>query len=143
MLWQSKGVNVSDEAVVTGFFKRQEMLESEGTSKEQLSQEARRLADEGLLDEAVTFFIRAEDTAGLDEMAARCRKEGDLFGFEAASRALGREPEAGEWKELGGTALTLGKLWFAYRGYEKADDQEGLDKVRQRMARDEVELPPR
>ena len=134
---------MADEAVVTGFYKRQEMLESGGVSRDQLSKEARRLVDEGLLDEAVTFFTRAEDTAGLEDMVLRCRKEGDAFGFEAASRALGKEPDAGEWKELGGTALALGKLWFAYRAYEKAEDQDGLDKVRQGMARDEIELPPR
>ena len=80
---------------------------------------------------------------GLEDMVLRCRKEGDAFGFEAASRALGKKPEAGEWKELGGTALALGKLWFAYRAYEKAEDQGGLDKVRQSMTRDEIEHPPR
>jgi hypothetical protein len=133
---------MADEAVVTGFFKRQQML-GEGASGEQLSKEAHRLAGEGLLDDAITFFIGAGDTAGLEKMALRCLKDGDLFGFEAASRALGKEPEAGEWQELGNKALAHGKLWFSYRAFEKAEDHDGLEKVRRRMSEEGVEPPQR
>ena len=88
-------------------------------------------------------FTRAGDDSGLKEMALKCRKEGDAFGFEAASRALGVKPDAGDWRELGGTALSLGKLWFAYRAFEKAEDQEGLERVRRRMAEENIQVPPR
>ena len=134
---------MAEDAVVTGFFKRQQLLDGEGVSHEQLSREAERLAGEGLTDEAVTFYARAENEGGLKEMAHRCRKDGDAFGFAAASHALGTRPDTGDWKELGGTALALGKLWFAYRAFAKAEDQEGLEKVRQRMAEANVQVPPR
>jgi hypothetical protein len=38
-----------------------------------------------------------------------------------------------EWVGVGETALTAGLLWFAYRAFEKADHQDGLERTRAAM----------
>ena len=87
----------------------------------------------GLLDGALEAFVKAGDTAGLAQLAEAARAAGDTFSFEAALRAQGKAPTPGEWVALGETALHAGPAMFAYRSFEKADHQEGLERTRREM----------
>jgi hypothetical protein len=42
-------------------------------------------------------------------------------------------PAPGEWVAVAETALAAGMLSFAYRAFEKADHQEGLERARRAM----------
>jgi hypothetical protein len=116
-----------------GFFRRREMLNAGTTPAETLSDKGAELAAQGLLDEALAFFLRAGNRDGIEGVLEESRRTGDTFTFEAALRALGREASKEEWGGVGRKALEEGRLWFAYRAFEKADDQGGLEKVRAAM----------
>ena len=132
---------MSEEAKVPGFFRRREMIDNEQTAERKLVEQGGEFAKQGLLDEALTFFIRAGDEKGMKEVLAESRRLGDSFTFDAALRVLGKTASREEWKEVGEKAFEAGRLWFAYRAFEKADNQEGLEKVRTAMGEQGVSLP--
>ena len=132
---------MTEEAKVPGFFRRRELLDSDRTSEGNLSSQAEAFEEEGLLDEALSFHLRAGNEKGIERILEKSRKTGDFFTFDAALKALGRTSSREEWKKVGEVALASGRLWFAYRSFEKADDQEGLEKVREEMERQGVSLP--
>lgn len=132
---------MTDNTPYPGFFRRREMLDAEGTPEKTLSAQGAELAAHGLLDEALTFFARAGDRKGMESVLEESRRSGDSFSFEAALRALSLEATREEWGALGRQALEDGKLWFAYRAFEKADDQGGLEKVRTAMSEKDITIP--
>jgi hypothetical protein len=128
---------MTGEVSVPGFFRKREMLEGDRASKEDLSGVGRGLAAEGLLDEALLFFVKAEDEEGMADVLEESRRRGDAFTFEAALRALGRTASQKEWSEVGERAAAAGKFRFAWRAFEKAGDKAGLEKVRLALAAEE------
>jgi tetratricopeptide (TPR) repeat protein len=119
------------EGAIPGFFEKRELVHAAEPAA--LRAQGKRLLESGLLEGALESFARAEDTAGIGEVAAAARAAGDAFAYEAALKALGKTPAAPEWVALGETALAAGMLWFAYRAFEKADSQEGLERARRAM----------
>jgi len=117
----------------TGFFEKRELLYAAQPNAAALSAQGREFLEAGLLDSALEFFVRAGNAEGLAEVDAAARRGGDAFSFEAARKALGRTVKAEEWIALGERALEAGLLGFAYRSFEKADHQEGLDRTRREM----------
>jgi len=125
---------MTEKTSYPGFFRRREMLDGDGTAGGTLSGLGSELVGQGLLDEALGYFVKAGDRDGMESVLEESRRVGDTFTFEAALRALGSEASKEEWGALGRQALENGRLWFAYRAFEKADDQPGLDKVRASMS---------
>jgi hypothetical protein len=117
------------------------MLDGDKTAGGTLREFASELVDQGLLDEALGYFVKAGDREGMESVLEESRRVGDTFSFEASLRALGREASKEEWGALGKQALDNGRLWFAYRAFEKADDQPGLEKVRASMSDHDI-VPP-
>lgn len=117
------------------------MLDGQQGAPDALSRQGRELLSQGLLDEALVFFLKAGDEEGIRAVADEGRREGDFFSFEAALRGLGSQAGAEDWNTLAENALGRGRLWFAYRAFEKADDQPGLERVRRAMAEQGI-LPP-
>lgn len=132
---------MNKEAKVPGFFRRRDLLDSEQPAERKLVDQGEEFAEQGLLDEALTFFIRAGDEKGMRRVLAESRSLGDSFTFDAALRVLGKTASRSEWKEVGEKAFEAGRLWFSYRAFEKADYQEGLEKVRAAMGEQGVSLP--
>lgn len=116
-----------------GFFEKRDLLFAEQPAASALSAAGRGLLEAGLPDSALELFVKAGDTAGVTEVMGAARAAGDAFTFEAALKALGKKAQAAEWVEVGETALAAGRLWFAYRAFEKADFQEGLERTRREM----------
>lgn len=115
------------------FAERRGLLFAEQPSASALSTQARGLLDAGLLDGALEMYAKAGDAAGVALVVEAARHAGDAFTFEAALKAAGRTAPPAEWVALGETALGAGLLWFAYRAFEKADSQEGLERTRTAM----------
>jgi len=128
---------MSGEVSVSGFFRKRELLQGDRASKGDLIGVGRGLAAEGLLDEALLFFAKAEDGEGMANILEESRRRGDAFTFEAALRALGRTASPKEWSEVGEQAAAAGQFRFAWRAFEKAGDKEGLEKVRLALAAEE------
>jgi len=124
-----------------GFFQRRDLVYAERPDVERLRAVAASCAGEGLLETALELSGKAGDPAGAERVLEAARQAGDSFAVEAALRALGRAAPEGLWAEVGETALAAGKLWFAYRAFEKADHQEGLGRVRGAMAAAGIEPP--
>lgn len=116
-----------------GFFEKRDLLFAEQPAASALSAAGRRLLEAGLPDSALEAFVKAGDTAGVTEVSNAARAAGDAFTFEAALKALGKKAPPAEWVVVGETALGAGRLWFAYRAFEKADFQDGLERTRQAM----------
>jgi hypothetical protein len=125
---------MSDKGSDLSFIKKRELLFSAQTPPAALKMRGRELLEQGLFDDALEFFIKAQDHEGMEKILEECRRTGDAFTFEATLRALGRAAAREEWERMAQTALDSGQLWFAYRAFEKADNQAGLQKVREQMA---------
>jgi hypothetical protein len=127
------GRHVGAEGSIPGFYERRELLFSTKPVAAALSAHGRVFLTAGLLDSALESFAMAGDTASLAEAEAAARSSGDTFSLVQALKALGKSATPAEWVAVGETALAAGLLWFAYRAFEKADSQDGLDRTRTAM----------
>ena len=116
-----------------GFFEKRELIYAAQPAAAALRAQAKRLLEGGILEGALESFARAGDAAGPAEVAEAARAAGDAFAYEAALKALGKVSTPAEWVAVGETALAAGMLWFAYRAFEKADHQDGLERARRAM----------
>lgn len=116
-----------------GFFEKRELIYAAQPPTAALRAQAKRLLESGILEGALESFQRAGDAPGVAEVAEAARAAGDAFAYEAALKALARAAAPAEWVAVGETALAAGMLSFAYRAFEKADHQEGLERVRRAM----------
>jgi hypothetical protein len=84
----------------------------------------------GWLDDALDFFQKANDAAGLERIKAHCLETGDAF---LLGRLRGEAvPEL--WRVVGEKALSLEKLYFALRAFEAAGDTDKAQEVSSRLA---------
>lgn len=118
---------------IPGFFERRELLFAAKSDPAALKQQGRGFLEAGLLDSALESFAMAGDGDGLAQVELAARRTGDTFSLVAALRALGKKASPTEWVAIGETALKAGLLWFAYRAFEKADNQDGLERTRTAM----------
>ena len=116
-----------------GFFERRELLFAEQPNKAALSAQGQIFLNAGLLDSALESFAMAGDTAGLAQTEEAARRAGDTFSLVAVLKAAGKSATPAEWVTIGETGLGAGMLWFAYRAFEKADNQDGLERTRAAM----------
>lgn len=116
-----------------GFFEKRALLFAERTDVVALRIQVAAALEAGLFESALEFAIKAGDTAGIEQVREAARRFGDAFSFEAALRALGQTAPQADWVTVGETALTAGRLWFAYRAFEKAENQDGLERTRREM----------
>lgn len=117
-----------------GFFAKRALLFTAEPDTGALRAQAAAALEAGLFEPALELFGKAGESAGIEAVRAAAFSCGDAFSFEAALRAQGRSAPAADWIAVGATALAAGRLWFAYRAFEKADDQEGLERTRREMA---------
>lgn len=118
---------------IPGFYERRELLFAVKQNPAALSAQGRGFLEAGLLDSALESFAMAGDSAGLAQVEEAARRVGDTFSLVPAIKALGKTMTPAEWIVVGETALEAGMLWFAYRAFEKADNQDGLERARTAM----------
>jgi hypothetical protein len=124
---------VATQEAITGFFERRDLLFAAKPDPAGMSAHGRGFLAAGLLDSALESFVAAGDAAGIAQVEEAARRAGDTFSLVAAHRALGKTATPGEWVAIAETALQAGMLWFAYRAFEKADNQDGLERTRSAM----------
>jgi hypothetical protein len=75
----------------------------------------------GWWEDALAFFQKGNDAAGIEQIKAYCLEAGDAY---MLARTGERDPQI--WLRLGEQALSLGKLYFARRAFTLAgaDDQK-------------------
>ena len=121
------------QGALPGFFERRELLFAAKPNPSALSAQGRGFLEAGLLDSALESFAMAGDSAGLAQVDEAARRAGDTFSLVAVLRSLGKTATPADWVAIGETALQAGMLWFAYRAFEKADHQDGLERTRRAM----------
>jgi hypothetical protein len=124
---------MATQGTIPGFFERRELLFAAKASPAALSAHGKGFLEAGLFDSALESFAMAGDSAGLAQVEEAARRAGDVFSLIAAQKALGKSVTPAEWVTIGETALQGGLLWFAYRAFEKADNQDGLERTRSAM----------
>jgi len=124
---------VGTQGSIPGFYERRELLFAAKSDAAALSRHGRGFLEAGLLDSALESFAMAGDSAGLAQVDEAARRAGDTFSLVAVLKALGKTATPAEWVAIGETALKAGMLWFAYRAFEKADNQDGLERTRAAM----------
>ena len=121
------------QGTLPGFYERRDLLFATKSNAAALSAHGRGFLEAGLLDSALESFAMAGDSAGLAQVDEAARRAGDTFSLVAVLKALGKTDTPAEWVGVGETALKAGMLWFAYRAFEKADNQDGLERTRTAM----------
>jgi hypothetical protein len=88
----------------------------------------------GWLEDALEFFQKGNDAAGLEKIQAICLETGDAY-------LLGRlGPQPTElWRRVAERAWELGKLHFALRALERAGDKERAGAVAGLLQGDSLE----
>jgi tetratricopeptide (TPR) repeat protein len=86
-------------------------------------------------EDALKFFQKAGDDAGLARIKAHVLETGDVY---LMSR-VGSDQDPELWRRVADQALALGKLHFARKAYERADDAEKSAAVR-RLIEEEAPL---
>jgi len=124
---------VGTQGSIPGFYERRGLLFAPKPDPVALSAHGRGFLEAGLLDSALESFAMAGDTAGLAQVDEAARRAGDSFSLLAVLKSLGKAATPAEWIAIGETALKAGMLWFAYRAFEKADNQDGLERTRKEM----------
>ena len=124
---------MASPTALPGFFEKRELIYAAQPAAAALRAQAKRLLESGVLEGALESFQRAGDAAGTAEVAEAARAAGDAFAYEAALKALARAAAPAEWVAVGETALAAGMLSFAYRAFEKADHQDGLERARRAL----------
>jgi hypothetical protein len=73
----------------------------------------------GLINDAIDFYERANETDRLEKLLGVAMEEGDAFIFGRILKALNREATPGEWISLGEKAAERGKHAFAKEAYKR------------------------
>ena len=79
----------------------------------QLLKWGRLYEEEGLINDAIDFYEKANSPESLENLLPLALQEGDAFIYARLIKALGRQAAADEWIRLGKRAAELGKDDFA------------------------------
>ena len=91
---------------------KQKILYIDKTPKAKLVEYGDAFLKEGRVFDALEFYGRAGHDEGLSTILARARDEGDAMLYQQALKALGREADGAEWREVARRAEARGKLTF-------------------------------
>jgi hypothetical protein len=99
--------------------KKRDLLNRPTVSVDQLLKWGNIFEEEGLINDAIDFYVKAEALEPLEKLLPLAQQEGDIFVYARIVRALGREVTAGEWISLGKRAAELGKDAFAREAFKR------------------------
>ena len=109
--------------------KKRDLLNSDKADKSELIKLGERYLHEDRFSDAIDFFERAEHLEGLTQLKAQCVAKGDYFLCLRLAKILEESLSPEEWRQLGDSALNLGKLLFARSAYQQAENPEKVAQV--------------
>ncbi len=86
----------------------------------------------GNVNDAIDFFAKAKAEDELKALLSRTIEEGDVFLFQKIHKLLESSPSNEQWERLGEAALKLGKLEFAAKAFENANNKERLKEINEK-----------
>jgi hypothetical protein len=105
---------------VPGCLKKRRLLNDKQLSPALCRQYGEKYLSLGWWEDALEFFQKGREAAGLEKIKAHALEGGDAYLLARLDKA----PEPAVWRQLAEKALTLGKLHFARRAFELAGDSE-------------------
>jgi len=97
--------------------KKRRLLNARELRPEVCRQHGEKFLELGWWEDALAFFQKGQDAAGLAKIKAHCLASGDAY---LLGRTGEKDPEA--WRQLGEQALAQGKLRFARKAFELAGE---------------------
>ena len=98
---------------------KRDMLNRSAVSVDQLLKWGRLYEEEGLINDAIDFYEKANSSEALENLLSLSLREGDAFNYARIMKALGRQAPADEWISLGKRAAELGKDAFAREAFKR------------------------
>ena len=95
--------------------------------------------EEGRLSDALDFYQKANNAAGLQKLKDLAFDNGDVMLWELAAKALKLELKPADWEAVGQKAIALKKYSFARHALEKANNEEMLNSL-QKIMQKEVDV---
>ncbi len=98
---------------------KRDLLNRSAVSVDQLLKWGRLYEEEGLINDAIDFYEKANSTESLENLLSLSLSEGDTFNYARVLKALGRQAPADEWISIGKRAAELGKDAFAREAFKR------------------------
>ncbi|MCE5335763.1 MAG: hypothetical protein LLG06_14365 [Desulfobacteraceae bacterium] len=98
---------------------KRDLLNRSNASVKDLLIWGERYEEEGMINDAIDFYEKADAGDALERLLPLARDEGDVFLLGRLLKALNREAEAREWLSLGEKASELGKTSFAREAFRR------------------------
>lgn len=105
---------------------KRDLLNQHAASVETLVRWGSFFEESSLVHDAVDFYEKAGALEPLGRLMDLAVEEGDLFLFKRVCKALGTEPDAGQWRRVGEKARLHGKLLFAAEAFRQAGVEGAL-----------------
>lgn len=91
------------------------------------------------LSDALEFYIKAGNRAGMEKIKNLAAEKGDVFLFQGASKALHLEISKNDWEDIARRAADRKKYAFARHALEKAGNTELLSALTNKMKAEAAE----
>jgi hypothetical protein len=106
------------------------ILHSDRVTDEQLNAAADSFIEHERYGEALEFLEHTRDGERLSRILSAAAGLGDTFLVMRAQKLCGKALPPDRWREIAAKAVALGKFFDAYRGYERAGDEERAEAIR-------------
>jgi hypothetical protein len=94
-------------------------------------------ASEGLLSDAIDFFVKADAKTEIEGLVSRVVEEGDMFLLLKIARVIGEERVSHDTiLKCTERAKSLGKIRYAIMGFEKLGQKDQAEALRDTVAQD-------
>ncbi len=101
---------------------KQKILYIDATSPSLLIGYGDQYLEQQAFADALDFYAKAEHTAGIEKISSLALEKGDVFLYSRALRALDREADPKQWRQIIQRAVDLGKFAFARQALLQVDD---------------------
>ncbi len=99
---------------------KRDLLNQSAVSIDKLLDWGALFESEGLINDAVDFFQRADSVEDLERLLAQVVEEGDTFLYGRILKALNREATSQDWAAIAARAEELGKQAYAREALKRA-----------------------
>jgi len=114
--------------------RKKALLDSDQLSPDKCREYGRQLLAQDRWDDALEFFLKANDTDSISEMLAIAREHGDAYLLERLLKATPHDSPEALWQQMGERARELDKNHFAHRAFVKAGNEMMAARLQQMIA---------
>jgi hypothetical protein len=117
---------------------KQKILYIDKTSAASLASYGDLYLEGGALSDALDFYAKAGNAAGVQKIKDLALESGDTFLFQSAAKAQGIELRDTDWEDIARKATELKKYLFARYALQKTNNAELLNALTTKMKAEEA-----